>query len=156
MSTLAEQERFEDAGTLRDRMRSLVRGLARVQRIDPLARSAEIVAARPAAVGGWDVVCVRYGKLAGSTHAPRGTDPMPYVEALRASAEVVAPGVAPAPASLPEETDVILGWLESPGVRIVHLDGEWTCPVGGAVALRADLDGAAVDREAVPAFVAAG
>jgi DNA polymerase-3 subunit epsilon len=156
MSTLAEQERFEDAGTLRDRMRSLVRGLARVQRIDPLARSAEIVAARPAAVGGWDVVCVRYGKLAGSTHAPRGTDPMPYVEALRASAEVVTPAVAPAPATLPEETDLVLGWLESPGVRIVHLDGEWTCPVGGAVALRADLEGPAADREAVPAFVAAG
>ena len=156
LSTLAEQERFEDAGTLRDRMRALVRGLARVQRIEPLARSAEIVAARPAAVGGWDVVCVRYGKLAGSTHAPRGTDPMPYVEALRASAEVVTPGIAPAPATLPEETDIVLTWLESPGVRIVHLDGEWTCPVGGAVALRADLDGAAADREAVPAFVAAG
>ena len=31
-----------------------------------------------------------------------------------------------------EETEKILRWLESPGVRIVEVDGAWTCPVGGA------------------------
>ena len=36
-----------------------------------------------------------HGRLAGSTTAPRGADPMPYIEALRASAEVVAAPVAP-------------------------------------------------------------
>ena len=58
-------------------------------------RIAELVAARRSLLGGWEVVCVRHGRLAGSTTAPRGADPMPYIEALRASAEVVAPPVPP-------------------------------------------------------------
>lgn len=48
MATLSEQERFEDARTVRDRTLSLVRGAARAQRMDPLARTAELVAARRA------------------------------------------------------------------------------------------------------------
>ncbi|MEP6814131.1 MAG: endonuclease, partial [Marmoricola sp.] len=31
-----------------------------------------------------------------------------------------------------EESEKILRWLESPGVRLVHLDGEWACPIRGA------------------------
>ena len=44
------------------------------------------------------------------------------------------------PRALPEETELILRWLESPGTRLVDLDGEWTCPVGGAGASRAALE----------------
>ena len=75
---------------------------------------------------------MRFGRLAGSSRSPRGADPMPYVEALSASAEVVAPAPAPAPAALPEECEKILRWLEEPGVRLVSVDGVWSCPVGGA------------------------
>ena len=64
---------------------------------------------------------------------------MPYVAALRASAEVVAPPTGPVPAALPEETEKILRWLETPGTRLVSLDGEWTCPVGGAAAAHREL-----------------
>ena len=35
-------------------------------------------------------------------------------------------------AAHPEETDLLLGWLEQPGVRIVDVDGEWSCPVRSA------------------------
>ncbi|WP_241668264.1 DEDD exonuclease domain-containing protein [Pedococcus bigeumensis] len=155
MGSLADQERFEDAGTLRDRMLALVRGMARAQRIAPLAASPEIIAARPAVPGGWEVVVVRHGRLAASTISPRGADPMPYVDAVRTSAEVVLPAHWPAPAATPEETEKILRWLESPGVRIVDLDGEWTCPVGGAGGARAELEPQAVARHAVAGFVAA-
>ena len=82
---------------MRERLVALVRGTSRSQRLDPLARIAELVAARRSLLGGWEVVCVRHGRLAGSTTAPRGADPMPYIEALRASAEVVAAPVAPVP-----------------------------------------------------------
>jgi DNA polymerase-3 subunit epsilon len=105
MGSLADQERFEDAGTLRDRMLALVRGMARAQRIAPLAASPEIIAARPATAGGWEVVVVRHGRLAASTISPRGADPMPYVDAVRDSAEVVLPAHWPAPAATPEETE---------------------------------------------------
>ena len=140
MEVLAAQQRYEDAGAVRDRMLHLVRAAARAQRIAPLARSREVVAARRSPDGGWEVVCVRFGRLAGTTVSPRGADPMPYVEALRASAEVVARAPGPAPAATPEETEKVLRWLEAPGVRIVTLDGEWTCPVHGAGAVRARLE----------------
>ena len=150
MSLLAGQERFEDAGAVRDRLLHLVRAAARAQRLAPLAASPELVAARRTADGGWEVVCVRHGRLAGTTTSPRGADPMPYVAALTASAEVVAPGTGPVPAATPEETEKILRWLEAPGVRIVALEGEWTCPVHGAGAARARLEPlAAAPRDAV-------
>ena len=153
MSALSALERFEDAGTVRDRLIHLVRATARTQRIAPLASSPELVAARRAEGGGWELVCVRYGRLAGTSLSPAGADPMVYVGSLRATAEVVASPVAPSPAATPEEAEIILRWLESPGVRIVDLDGSWSCPVGGAGAARASLesghppDVAAFDRE---------
>jgi DNA polymerase III subunit epsilon len=150
MGLLAGQERFEDAGAVRDRMLHLVRAAARAQRLAPLAASPEVVAARRSADGGWEVVCVRFGRLAGTTTSPRGADPMPYIAALTASAEVVAPGAGPLPAATPEETEKVLRWLEAPGVRIVSLEGEWTCPVHGAGAARARLEPlAAAPRDAV-------
>ena len=61
----------------------------------------------------------------------------------------------PAPAATAEEAEKILRWLETPGVRIVDLDGQWTCPVGGAAAARAELEPQAVSRHATAGFVAA-
>jgi DNA polymerase-3 subunit epsilon len=132
MTALAAQERFEEAGAVRDRLAAFVRGAAAAQRMDPIARIAELVAARPGAAGGWEIVCVRHGRLAASTRSPRGADPLPYVEALRASAEVVPAPHPPATAATPEETTTVLRWLETPGVRVVDVDGAWTCPVRGA------------------------
>ena len=136
MLTLAAHERFEEAATVRDRLDALIRGTARAQRLAPLAASPELLAARRGPHGAWELVCVRHGRFAGTSIAPRGADPMPYVEALRASAEVVPAPLAPMPAASAEEADIVLRWLAAPGVRLVHLDGEWTCPVGGAEAAR--------------------
>jgi DNA polymerase-3 subunit epsilon len=155
MVTLSEQHRFEDAGALRDRLLALVRGMARVQRLAPLAASPEIMAARPAVTGGWELICVRHGRLAATTVSPRGADPMPYVQALRDSAEIVLPAPWPAPAATPEETEKVLRWLEQPGVRLVDLQGEWTCPVGGAGSARAQLEPQVTSRYEVAGFVAA-
>ncbi|MFV0463221.1 MAG: DEDD exonuclease domain-containing protein [Nostocoides sp.] len=131
MMELAAQERFEEAGTLRDRTAALARGLDRAQQFAPLARTPELVAARSSTAGGWEVACIRHGRLAGSVLTRRGADPMPAIAAMQASADVVLPPNAPATAALPEETDTILRWLHQPHVRVVHLDGEWSCPVGG-------------------------
>ncbi|MGB7424046.1 MAG: endonuclease, partial [Ornithinimicrobium sp.] len=62
-----------------------------------------------------------------------GDDPMPLISALRESAEVVT--VLPhdgAQVTHPQESELILDWLETPGTRLVDLEGVWTCPVGGA------------------------
>jgi DNA polymerase-3 subunit epsilon len=137
---LAGTERFEQAAVVRDRMLVLVRAAARTQRIRALARCAEVVAARRGAVGGWEIVLVRYGRLAGSTLSPPGADPWPYVEALRATGEVVVPPVPGLPAALPEETEKVLGWLEREGSRLVQMTGDWSCPVHGAGGERSRLD----------------
>ena len=63
---------------------------------------------------------------------PPGADAQQYVAELRPSAETVATAPGPVPAATAEETEQILRWLESPGIRLVDVDGEWTCPVAGA------------------------
>jgi DNA polymerase-3 subunit epsilon len=140
LEELAAQERFEDAARVRDRFLQLVRGAARSQRLAPLRTAREVVAARRHESGGWELVCVRYGRLAGTVVSPRGADPMVHVRNLQATAEVVPAPVAEAAAALTEETEIVLRWLEAPGVRIVELDGSWTCPVGGAGAVRHELE----------------
>ncbi|WP_311198187.1 hypothetical protein [Ornithinimicrobium sp. INDO-MA30-4] len=117
---------------MRERLSSAVRGTSRAQRLSPLAQSAQIVAARRSPIGGWEVSCIRYGRLAGSCQTARGVDPMPHIQAMIETAEVVDPPVSPSPAAHPEETELILRWLDTPGIRIVDLEGTWTCPVGGS------------------------
>ena len=50
----------------------------------------------------------------------------------RLAGEHVPVPVAPATAAHPEETDLLLSWLDSPGVRLVTLTTPLTCPVAGA------------------------
>ncbi|MDP3893400.1 MAG: endonuclease, partial [Nocardioides sp.] len=102
------------------------------QRLSSLTRCSEVVAARREDDGRWAVHVVRHGRLAAAGVIPPGADALAYVEALRASAETVLPAPGPVPAASAEETERILRWLESPGVRLVDIDGEWTCPVAGA------------------------
>lgn len=135
---LAAQERFEEAGTVTHRLRAFVQGAARAQRLDPVARCAELVAARPTPAGGWELVVVKHARLAATAVTGPDEDPLPVVDALRATAEAVTPPVAPAPACHPGEAALVLAWLDEPGVRLVHVSDPWTCPVRSAAA-HADL-----------------
>jgi DNA polymerase-3 subunit epsilon len=132
MSALAEAERFEGAGVHRDRLAAFLRAAARTQRLSALSRCAEIVAARRADDGRWEVHVVRRGRLAAAGVLPPGGDAHAYVAQLRASAETVSAAPGPVPAASAEESELILRWLESPGIRLIDIDGEWTCPVAGA------------------------
>lgn len=141
MAALAAQERYEEAALVRDRTLAWVRGAARAQRVAPLAEAPEIVAARRSPLGGWEVACIRHGRLAGTVVTPAGAEPTPHIKALQASAEVVAAPPGPAPATTSEETELILTWLERDDVRLVHLTGAWTSPAYGAVGGRTLLEG---------------
>jgi len=132
MSALAAQERFEEAAGHRDRLADFVRAAARTQRLSALTRCPEVVAARREEDGRWAVHVVRHGRLAAAGVIPPGADALGYVDGLRASAETVLPAIGPTPAATAEESERILRWLESPGVRLVEVVGEWTCPVRGA------------------------
>lgn len=132
MSGLADDERYEEAGTHRDRLSAFLRGAARTQRLGSLARLPELVAAGRDDRGRWAVHVVRHGRLAAAGLIPPGSDAHQFVAELRASAETVAGGPGPVPAASAEESERILRWLESPGVRLVHVEGEWSCPPRGA------------------------
>lgn len=132
MATLSAQGRYEEAAVARDRRSTLGVACHRAQRSAALARIPHLVAARRAPTGGWEILCVRYGRLAGATRSPAGHDPMPSIHACISTAEVVDPAPAPSSAALPEETELVLRWLETPGVRLVELEGRWSSPVGGA------------------------
>lgn len=132
MAGLAERERFEEAGVQRDRLAAFVRAAARTQRLTSLTRCAEVVATRRTDAGRWEVHVVRFGRLAAAGLIPPGHDARSYVDGLRADAETVRPSPGPVPAASAEESERILRWLEQPGVRLVDIDGEWTCPVSGA------------------------
>jgi DNA polymerase-3 subunit epsilon len=154
---LSEQLRYEEAAALRDRLAAFVRGAARCQRLSALAGIAQLVAARPAFDGGWELHVVRHGRLAAAGTVPPHAHPVPYVEALVATAETVRPGPGAAPRASAEEMECVLRWLDSPGVRLVEVDGTWSCPAHGAESVRhwieaayRDTDSRKVDRAGRP------
>ncbi len=90
MAALAEAERFEDAGSWRDRLAAFLRGAARTQRLRALTRCPEVVAARRESTG-WAVHVVRHGRLAAAGVIPPGAHAGHWVEELRAAADTVDP-----------------------------------------------------------------
>lgn len=132
MLALASQERFEEAGVHRDRLATFVRAASRTQRLTALTRCAELVAARRDETGRWQVHVVRYGRLAAAGQIPANADAHQFVADLRSCAETVLAAPGPVPAASAQETECILRWLEQPGIRLVHVEGDWALPVAGA------------------------
>ncbi len=130
MEGLAAEERFEEAGTHRDRLAAFVRGTARTQRLAALTRCEEIVATRREDDGRWGVHVVRFGRLAAAGVIPSSADARAFVQSLRQDAETVRAGLGGSATA--EESERVLRWLESDGIRLVSVTGEWSCPVDGA------------------------
>ncbi|MCI0689805.1 MAG: DEDD exonuclease domain-containing protein [Sporichthyaceae bacterium] len=149
IDALSSAQRYEEAGVHRDRLSAFVRAAARMQRLTALIGCRQLVAACPSSTrpGHWELAVVRSGRLAGTGAMPPGAVPATFVAALVASAETVVPGSGPLPAALAEETEVILRWLEQPGVRLVQLDGQWALPIHGAEAVKQRLDASAAESE---------
>jgi DNA polymerase III subunit epsilon len=146
LEELSVAQRFEQAAVVRDRIAAVVRACARMQRLAALRGIAELVAARPDGSGGWELVVVRNGRLAAAGTAARGVAPMPAVDALLATADVIDP----AHGVLAEETECLLSWLEEVGTRLVRVTDPWVMPAFGAGGLRSYLAAAAAPRHADP------
>ncbi|KIH96695.1 endonuclease [Streptomonospora alba] len=135
---MSEQLRYEEAAGHRDRLAAFLTAAARSQRLAALAAIPELVAAAPAAAPtggarpGWDVHVVRSGRLVNSGYMAPGRDPAEFTAALTRTAESVFPGPGPAPCASAWESECVLRWLESPGVRLAESAEGWTCPVNGA------------------------
>jgi DNA polymerase-3 subunit epsilon len=147
---LSAAQRYEHAAVVRDRLATLVRACARIQRLSALTCIEHMVAARPDGHGGWELSVIRRGRLVAAGVAQRGVPPRPYVAALVATAEAVLPGVGPLPCASAAETERILHWLEQPGARLVELDGTWASPTHGAAGLRDLLAPGSPERSGDP------
>lgn len=132
LERLSEEGRFDPAAVLRDRLSVLAEAVDRRQRLGAFAVIEQLVAARPDVTGGWELVVIRYGRLAAAGRARRGFDPMPIVDLLTASAETVLPRPGPLPGATAEETTTLLRWVEQPGTRLVHTTSPWHSPARGA------------------------
>lgn len=122
----------------RDQLLAYLRTAARAERLGPLRRAAQVLAARRGEVGGWEIVLVRYGRFAGTVVTPPGRSPMPAVASLRVAGEQVSDtGTLAGPAS-DEETALLADWLERPGTRLIECDLDpadgagWAVPARGA------------------------
>jgi DNA polymerase-3 subunit epsilon len=157
IEVLAAHERYEDAAAVRSRLTVVLRSAVRLQRLSAFTVLTQLVAARPAASGGWELVVVRRGRLAAAGISPPGAHPRIMVETLLAMAETVLPGPGPTPAATAEESERILAWVERPETRLVRLDGSagagWASPARGAGRWRgllARAESAAAARRDLP------
>lgn len=140
IATLSAQLRYEDAAVQRDRLLAFLRAVARTQRVRSLTACPEVVAARPAFDGGWELAVIRRGRLAAADVASSGGDPTTPLESLIAAAETVRPAPGPTPCATAAETERVLAWLESPGTRLLRIDGTWCTPIHGAEGARMRIE----------------
>jgi len=128
LKRLVQQQRFEEAATIRRRLETLLRTGARFHRVRSLAACPEIVGARREGPD-WEIHVIRHGRLAGTGVATPNEVPQAVARAVRAGAETVTRPPDPLPAAGIEETERIADWLEQPGVRLIEITGDWAWPL---------------------------
>lgn len=133
---LSQQARYEQAAEVTRRLEGYLGGMARSQRLGAISACPQLVAGRPTGDAGWEIVVVRHGRFAGTAVVPAGADPYPVIDSLVATAEDVAAPVPPSPACHPHEAAIVADWLESPGTRVVSVQGTWALPVRSALRYR--------------------
>ncbi len=137
IAALAEQERFEAAGVARDSVGSTLTAAARFASRHALRVIEEIVGAERRADGGWDIAIICHGRLAAAGTCPPGVSPLPVIEALRQTAEYVAPYDPVAPHTTDEETDVLIAWMSNGTARPVRSSRPWCGDPAGVESARA-------------------
>lgn len=120
MAGMVAAERYEDAARIRDLLAAALEGAQRAEQLRTLALQPEIVAGRPGAEH-WEIVVIRWGRLAGAGHLPEGREPLAVVAELVALAEHVDPPTLVGEAASTEETALLCEWLAAPGVRILQV-----------------------------------
>lgn len=135
---LADQQRYEEAGALLRRLTVYLNASTRLQRIRSLATCPQILAASPATrAGSWHVHVIRHGRLCAAATTRPDEVPPALARRLVTQAETVLPPAHGLPACSIEEAERVAAWLETPGTRLIDIDGEWSWPVHAGVVLDA-------------------
>ena len=127
LADLVAQERFEEAGELTNRLQAAHATSRRFHRVKALAGCAELVAAAPER-GGWAIHVIRHGRLAAAGWA-RTSQVRAEAEILQGLAETVLEAPGGLPSGSFEEAEHVAAWLESPGVRLIDVRGDWAWPI---------------------------
>lgn len=125
-----DQEKFEDAAVIRDRMHAFEDGVYRSSRLRKLTSIPLVIAAQQNSLGGWDIHAITHGRFAGAITAPPGVNPKQYVETLKSSipVDVQLP-------TLVSEVELMLNWLGNGVTRLVFItDGHaWMHPINARI-----------------------
>ena len=152
ISELSDQQRYEEAAMVRDRLAAWLDITVRHQRLSAITGVAEIVAAAPAETG-WDIHIIRYGALSAAAHVDHASEVLPAVESLMHTARAFDTPEHPAPAMSVAESSILTTWLESEGVRLISLTGEWSLPVRSHLRYREELATMRTARELASSVV---
>jgi DNA polymerase-3 subunit epsilon len=126
---------------VRDRFAALIRGTSRGQRIRSLTRVPHLIAVKKFEVkeqtsSSFEIICVRYGRLAGSAQCSDSRLITEVADSLRLTSEIVEDDGSILPASSNEEVEKILRYLESGLIELYEIDGEWSMPTFGSAVSR--------------------
>lgn len=128
----AVEHRFKRAALLRDLAAEFIFTLDKQQRLSTLANIPLLQAAFPDGQGGWHLAIVRFGRLAASATAPRGSNAAHISALLAENSETVIPTDNLYRGASIDELSIVWKWLDRPEVRIGPTDGELSSPLHGA------------------------
>ena len=140
MRELAIEERFEEAIEVRNRLTSFLRASSRAERLRAFVKLPQIITALPTSDGGWEFTCIRYGRFAGALIGDPGYAPQLTIDSLLLLSDPVSHRERILPASSHEEVERLLRYVETPGLRLVEVLGQWSAPARGAQAHRHALE----------------
>jgi hypothetical protein len=92
IEAFSSAQRFEEAAAVRERLVVLLRATIRMQRLRSLTDLAEVIVARPADGGGWELAIVRYGRLVAAGRSSRHVHPRGTIETLLATGHAADTG----------------------------------------------------------------
>jgi DNA polymerase-3 subunit epsilon len=130
-------EKFEEAIEIRDRYAHLLRAASRIERLNSIAKLPELVVAKPNGEY-WEFASIKFGRLAATNISSPTTSVASALDALYLLAENVSNEGFLQQVNH-EEVELILNYLESDGVRIVRVEGEYTFPAFGPNSQRARI-----------------
>jgi len=129
MAELSLDEKFEEAIEVRDRYSHLRRAASRIERLNSIAKLPELIVAKP--IGEfWEFASIKYGRLAATNVTNSTTSVTSALSALELLAEKVENSGFLQQVNY-EEVELILNYLESDGIRLVKVEGEYAFPIFG-------------------------
>jgi DNA polymerase-3 subunit epsilon len=129
MKELALTERYEEAAEVRNRLLSLIKGMARSQRISALLKINKLIVAAPSD-GLYEIALIHRGRLV-ATRKGDIDGLSELVEDLNRISDGVFDQQLSNQISTHEEIEVLLRFITNSGIKLFEIDGEWSSPLYG-------------------------